>query len=48
MNPVVSIGLAEAMNNLSKLLDRVDREGDFTLMRHDQAVARRLPAKSSL
>lgn len=45
MNLVVSIGLAEAKNKLSELLDRVERGEEFTITRHDQAVARLVPAK---
>ena len=48
MNAVVCIGFAGAMNNLSELLDRVDREAEFAVTRHDRAVARHLPAQSIL
>ena len=45
MPPAATIGLAEAKNKLSELLDRVERGEVFTITRHDEAVARLIPAK---
>lgn len=42
---VDTIGLAEAKNKLSELLDRVEKGEEFTITRHDEAVARLVPAK---
>jgi prevent-host-death family protein len=39
-----TIGLAEAKNRLSELIDRVARGEEITITRHDQAVARLVPA----
>ncbi len=40
-----SIGLAEAKNKFSELLDRVERGEEFTITRHDEAVAHLIPAR---
>ncbi len=40
-----TIGLAEAKNRLSELIDRVERGEEITITRHDEAVARLVPAK---
>lgn len=45
MNTSVSIGLAEAKNKLSELVDRVARGEEFVITRHDQAIARLVPAQ---
>lgn len=45
MNTSVSIGLAEARNKLSELIDRVGRGEEFIITRHDAAIARLVPAK---
>ena len=45
MSLTSAIGLAEAKNKLSELLDRVERGEEFTITRHDEAVARLIPAK---
>ncbi len=42
---MATMGLAEAKNKLSELLDRVERGEEFTITRHDEAVARLVPAK---
>ncbi len=39
-----TIGLAEAKNKLSELIDRVERGEEITITRHDHAVARLIPA----
>jgi prevent-host-death family protein len=38
-----TIPLAEAKNRLSELIDRVTRGEEFTITRHDQAVAKLAP-----
>jgi len=38
-------GLAEAKNRLSELVDRVARGEEITITRHDQAIARLVPAR---
>ena len=40
-----NIGLAEAKNKLSQLLDRVERGEEVTITRHDEAVARLVSVK---
>ena len=45
MSSVACVGLAEAKNKLSELLDRVERGEEFTITRHDEAIARLVPAK---
>ena len=40
-----TVGLAEAKNKLSELLDRVQRGEEFTITRHGEAIARLVPAK---
>ena len=45
MNQPATIGLAEAKNRLSELLDRVELGEEFTITRHDVAVARLVPAR---
>ena len=40
----VRIPLAEAKNKLSELIDRVTRGEEITITRHDQEVARLVPA----
>jgi prevent-host-death family protein len=39
------VGLAEAKNKLSELIDRVARGEEITITRHDQAIARLVPAR---
>ena len=41
----VIVGLAEAKNKLSELIDRVARGEEITITRHDQAIARLVPAR---
>lgn len=45
MPPPATIGLAEAKNRLSELLDRVERGEEFTITRHDEPIARLVPAR---
>ena len=45
MPSTARVGLAEAKNKLSELLDRVERGEEFTITRHDEAVARLIPVK---
>jgi prevent-host-death family protein len=40
-----TIGLAEAKNKLSELIDRVAHGEEITITRHDQAIARLVPAQ---
>jgi prevent-host-death family protein len=40
-----TVGLAEAKNKLSELIDRVSRGDEITITRHDQAVARLVPVR---
>jgi prevent-host-death family protein len=40
-----TVGLAEAKNKLSELVNRVARGEEITITRHDQAVARLVPAR---
>lgn len=40
-----TVGLAEAKNKLSELLDRVANGEEITITRHDQAIARLVPAQ---
>ena len=44
-NTLNRIGFTDAENNLSELLDRVEQGEEFTITRHDEAVARLVPAK---
>ncbi len=39
------VGLAEAKNKLSELVDRVANGEEITITRHDQAIARLVPAR---
>jgi prevent-host-death family protein len=39
-----TVGLAEAKNKLSELIDRVANGEEITITRHDQAIARLVPA----
>ncbi len=39
------VGLAEAKNRLSELIDRVANGEEITITRHDQAIARLVPAR---
>ncbi len=39
------VGLAEAKNKLSELIDRVARGEEITITRHEEAIARLVPAK---
>ena len=39
-----TVGLAEAKNRLSELVDRVANGEEITITRHDQAIARLVPA----
>ena len=45
MSTSMSIGLAEAKNKLSELVERVARGEEFIITRHDEAIARLVPAK---
>ncbi len=38
-----TVGLAEAKNKLSELIDRVEQGEEITITRHDHAVARLVP-----
>jgi prevent-host-death family protein len=40
-----TIGLAEAKNKLTELIDRVANGEEITITRHDQAIARLVPAR---
>jgi prevent-host-death family protein len=40
-----TIGLAEAKNKLSELIDRVANGAEIIITRHDQAIARLVPAR---
>lgn len=40
-----TVGLAEAKNKLSELIDRVAQGEEITITRHDEAVAKLVPAK---
>ena len=40
-----TVGLAEAKNKLSELIDRVEQGEEITITRHDHAVARLVPAR---
>jgi prevent-host-death family protein len=40
-----TVGLAEAKNKLSELIERVARGEEITITRHDQAIARLVPAQ---
>jgi len=39
-----TVGLAEAKNKLSELIDRVAQGEEITITRHDHAIARLVPA----
>jgi prevent-host-death family protein len=39
------VGLAEAKNKLSELVDRVAQGEEITITRHDEAIAKLVPAK---
>jgi prevent-host-death family protein len=41
-----TVGLAEAKNKLSELIDRVAHGEEITITRHAQAIARLVPARS--
>jgi prevent-host-death family protein len=41
----VTVGLAEAKNKLSELIGRVAQGEEITITRHDEAVAKLVPAK---
>ncbi len=45
MTTVQSVGLAEAKNKLSELVDRVANGEEIIITRHDQAVAKLVAAK---
>ena len=45
MSIASTVGLAEAKNKLSELIERVARGEEFTITRHDEAIARLVPAK---
>jgi len=45
MSTSMSIGLAEAKNKLSELVERVAHGEEFIITRHDEAIARLVPAK---
>jgi prevent-host-death family protein len=40
-----TFGLAEAKNRLSELIERVEQGEEITITRHDEAVARLVPAR---
>jgi prevent-host-death family protein len=40
-----TVGVAEAKNKLSELIDRVGRGEEITITRHDRAIARLVPAQ---
>jgi prevent-host-death family protein len=40
-----TVGLAEAKNKLSELIDRVANGEEITITRHDQAIAKLVPAR---
>ena len=40
-----TVGLAEAKNKLSELIERVARGEEITITRHAEAIARLVPAK---
>ncbi len=40
-----TVGLAEAKNKLSELIDRVAQGEEITITRHDHAIARLVPAR---
>jgi prevent-host-death family protein len=40
-----TVGLAEAKNKLSELIDRVARGEEITITRHAQAIARLVPVR---
>ena len=42
---VITVGLAEAKNKLSELIGRVAQGEEITITRHDEAVAKLVPAK---
>ncbi len=42
---VTTVGLAEAKNKLSELIGRVAQGEEITITRHDEAVAKLVPAK---
>ena len=44
-DPNPTVGLAEAKNKLSELIDRVARGEEITITRHAEAIARLVPAK---
>ena len=41
----ITVGLAEAKNKLSELISRVAQGEEITITRHDEAVAKLVPAK---
>lgn len=40
----LTVGLAEARNKLSELVDRVAQGEEITITRHDEAIAKLVPA----
>ncbi len=42
---ISTVGLAEAKNKLSELIDRVARGEEITITRHEVAIARLIPAR---
>lgn len=42
---ITTVGLAEAKNKLSELIGRVAQGEEITITRHDEAVAKLVPAK---
>ena len=44
---ITTVGLAEAKNKLSELIARVAQGEEITITRHDEAVAKLVPAKRS-
>lgn len=43
-----TVGVFEAKNSLSELIERVGRGGEITITKHDTPVARLVPATDSL
>lgn len=44
---ITTVGLAEAKNKLSELIGRVAQGEEITITRHDEAIAKLVPAKRS-
>ncbi len=48
MKTVSTVGAFEAKNRLSELLDRVRRGQEFVITKHDEPVARLIPADARI